>query len=145
MKCALSSKCAKHSTQKLHQIFQESPARGNGKQFSTSVVVNHKFSGLFCIFVLCTRVTSAFDSTKRRQTSRLPCSAEQSSGVRCLKKSNGINLRKQSFASQNKKSKKSGVCGNYTLSFASTSALHCSKRRQTSRWSWTAEKCSGVH
>jgi hypothetical protein len=35
--------------------------------------------------------------------------------------------------------------GNYPLSFASTSALHCSKRRQTSRWPFMADKCSGVH
>ena len=35
--------------------------------------------------------------------------------------------------------------GNYSLSFASTSALHCSKRRVISRWPWQAEKCSGVH
>ncbi len=34
--------------------------------------------------------------------------------------------------------------GNYFQSFASISALHCSKRRATSRWSSTAEKCSGV-
>ena len=34
--------------------------------------------------------------------------------------------------------------GNYQLSFASTSALHCSKRRQTSRRPWRADKCSGV-
>jgi hypothetical protein len=29
--------------------------------------------------------------------------------------------------------------GNYPASFASTSALHCSKRRQTSRWPLRAE------
>jgi hypothetical protein len=34
---------------------------------------------------------------------------------------------------------------NYPPSFASISALHCSKRRQTSRWPCIAEKCSGVH
>jgi hypothetical protein len=34
--------------------------------------------------------------------------------------------------------------GNYSSSFASISALHCSKRRQTSRWPRAAEKCSGV-
>jgi hypothetical protein len=28
--------------------------------------------------------------------------------------------------------------GNYSLFFASISALHCSKRRQTSRWPWLA-------
>ena len=35
--------------------------------------------------------------------------------------------------------------GNYSSSFASISALHCSKRRQTSRWPSRAERCSGVH
>jgi hypothetical protein len=35
--------------------------------------------------------------------------------------------------------------GNYVSVFASTSELHCSKRRQTSRWPLTAEACSGVH
>jgi hypothetical protein len=34
--------------------------------------------------------------------------------------------------------------GNYFESFASISALHCSKRRQTSRWPWPADQCSGV-
>ena len=35
--------------------------------------------------------------------------------------------------------------GNYLSSFASTSALHCSKKkRQTSRWLVTADQCSGV-
>ena len=34
--------------------------------------------------------------------------------------------------------------GNYLLLFASISALHCSKRRQTSRWRVEADKCSGV-
>ncbi len=34
--------------------------------------------------------------------------------------------------------------GNYMPLFASTSALHCSKRRQTSRWPSSADKCSGV-
>jgi hypothetical protein len=34
--------------------------------------------------------------------------------------------------------------GNYVLVFASISALHCSKRRQTSRWPSRAERCSGV-
>jgi hypothetical protein len=34
--------------------------------------------------------------------------------------------------------------GNYNLSFAFTSALHCSKRRETSRWPCSAEECSGV-
>ena len=34
--------------------------------------------------------------------------------------------------------------GNYSVFFASTSALHCSKRRQTSRWPLEADKCSGV-
>jgi hypothetical protein len=33
---------------------------------------------------------------------------------------------------------------NYSQSFASTSELHCSKRRQTSRWPYIADKCSGV-
>ena len=35
--------------------------------------------------------------------------------------------------------------GNYVSSFASISALHCSKRRQTSRWPKCAHQCSGVH
>ena len=35
--------------------------------------------------------------------------------------------------------------GNYSSSFASVSALHCSKRRITSRWPFSAERCSGVH
>jgi hypothetical protein len=35
--------------------------------------------------------------------------------------------------------------GNYPMSFASISALHCSKRRQTSRWPLEADQCSGVH
>ena len=35
--------------------------------------------------------------------------------------------------------------GNYKLVFASISALHCSKRRQTSRWPLKAERCSGVY
>jgi hypothetical protein len=35
--------------------------------------------------------------------------------------------------------------GNYPIAFAFTSALHCSKRRQISRWPWRAELCSGVH
>jgi hypothetical protein len=35
--------------------------------------------------------------------------------------------------------------GNYPLSFASISALHCSKRRQTSRWPFKADQCSGVY
>ncbi len=34
--------------------------------------------------------------------------------------------------------------GNYMLSFACISALHCSKRRQTARWPRAADKCSGV-
>ena len=34
--------------------------------------------------------------------------------------------------------------GNYSLSFAFISALHCSKRRVTSRWPPAAVKCSGV-
>ena len=34
--------------------------------------------------------------------------------------------------------------GNYLRSFASISALHCSKRRQTSRWPCIADKISGV-
>ncbi len=34
--------------------------------------------------------------------------------------------------------------GNYILSFASISALHCSKRRQISSWPLRAEQCSGV-
>ncbi len=34
--------------------------------------------------------------------------------------------------------------GNYLLFFASISALHCSKRRQTSRWPLAAEECSGA-
>ncbi len=34
--------------------------------------------------------------------------------------------------------------GNYPMSFASISALHCSKRRQTSRWPLAADKCSEV-
>jgi dipeptide/tripeptide permease len=34
--------------------------------------------------------------------------------------------------------------GYYLSSFASTSALHCSKRRQTSRWPKRADQCSGV-
>ena len=35
--------------------------------------------------------------------------------------------------------------GNYLHSFASISALHCSKRRVISRWPCLAETCSGVH
>ncbi len=35
--------------------------------------------------------------------------------------------------------------GNYFSFFASISALHCSKRRQTSRWPYIADQCSGVH
>ncbi len=35
--------------------------------------------------------------------------------------------------------------GNDMMSFASTSALHCSKRRVTSRWPLRAESCSGVY
>ena len=35
--------------------------------------------------------------------------------------------------------------GNYLLLFASISALHCSKRRVTSRLPLAAEQCSGVH
>ncbi len=35
--------------------------------------------------------------------------------------------------------------GNHLQSFASISALHCSKRRVTSRWPFSAEICSGVH
>jgi hypothetical protein len=34
--------------------------------------------------------------------------------------------------------------GNYLLSFASISALHCSKRRVISRWPFQADRCSGV-
>ena len=34
--------------------------------------------------------------------------------------------------------------GNYSLSFASISELHCSKKRATSRWPLAAETCSGV-
>jgi hypothetical protein len=34
--------------------------------------------------------------------------------------------------------------GNYPIVFACISALHCSKRRVTSRWPWIAEQCSGV-
>ena len=34
--------------------------------------------------------------------------------------------------------------GNYVQSFASISALHCSKRRVTSRWPLKADQCSGV-
>ena len=35
--------------------------------------------------------------------------------------------------------------GNYPLFFASISALHCSKRRVTSRWPLIAEHISGVY
>ncbi len=35
--------------------------------------------------------------------------------------------------------------GNYWKHFAFTSALHCSKRRQTSRWPLKADLSSGVH
>jgi hypothetical protein len=35
--------------------------------------------------------------------------------------------------------------GNYTLFFASISALHCSKRRQTSSWPLVAALCSEVY
>jgi hypothetical protein len=35
--------------------------------------------------------------------------------------------------------------GNYLLFFASISALHCSKRRATSRWPLIADICSGVY
>ena len=35
--------------------------------------------------------------------------------------------------------------GNYSLSFASVSALHCSKRRQISRRPSIAEQCNGVY
>jgi hypothetical protein len=35
--------------------------------------------------------------------------------------------------------------GNYLQSFASISALHCSKRRQTSRRPNRADQCSGVY
>ena len=35
--------------------------------------------------------------------------------------------------------------GNYVLVFAPISALHCSKRRQTSRWPFIVDQCSGVH
>jgi hypothetical protein len=35
--------------------------------------------------------------------------------------------------------------GNYPMSFASISALHCSKRRVTSRWPPIADKCSGMY
>jgi hypothetical protein len=35
--------------------------------------------------------------------------------------------------------------GNYQLSFAFISALHCSKRRQISRWPLLADQCSGVN
>ena len=34
--------------------------------------------------------------------------------------------------------------GNYVLVFAPISALHCSKRRQTSRWPLRADQSSGV-
>ena len=34
--------------------------------------------------------------------------------------------------------------GNYPQAFASISALHCSKRRVTSRWPQLADRCSGV-
>jgi hypothetical protein len=34
--------------------------------------------------------------------------------------------------------------GNYQMSFASISALHCSKRRQSSRWPSEADQYSGV-
>ena len=34
--------------------------------------------------------------------------------------------------------------GNYPTFFASISALHCSKRRQTSRWPFKADQTSGV-
>jgi hypothetical protein len=35
--------------------------------------------------------------------------------------------------------------GNHLLSFASTSALHCSKRRQISRWPLMADHIRGVY
>ena len=35
--------------------------------------------------------------------------------------------------------------GNYPIFFASISALHCSKRRVTSRWPLAADKISGVN
>ena len=35
--------------------------------------------------------------------------------------------------------------GIYPLSFASISALHCSKRRVISRWPFATEECSAVH
>ena len=35
--------------------------------------------------------------------------------------------------------------GNHLKSFASTSALHCSKRRQTSRWPLIADHIRGVY
>ena len=43
--------------------------------------------------------TSAFDSTRRRVTSRPPVLAESSSAVCSLKKSKRMNLRKKSLAS----------------------------------------------
>jgi hypothetical protein len=46
---------------------------------------------------------------------------------------------------KNNNNKKGGrVVGNYLQSFASTLALHCSKRRQTARWPLTIDRCSGV-
>jgi hypothetical protein len=50
-----------------------------------------------------------------------------------------VSLHKNNF-NNNKK----GV-GNYLLSFAFTSALHCSKRRQTSRWPLKEDLCRGVN
>jgi hypothetical protein len=48
------------------------------------------------------------------------------------------NQHAQTESLQNKNNNNKGG-GNYLLVFASTSALHCSKRRQISRWPLEAE------
>ena len=85
---------------------------------------------------------SALHCSKRRVTSRRPFPADQCSGVHSLKKSKRMTCANRVSLHINEKNYKRG--GNYVQSFACISALHCSKRRVTSRWPFQAEICSGV-
>jgi hypothetical protein len=87
-------------------------------------------------------LTSALHCSKRRQTSRWPWRADRCSGVCCLKESKESTCAKR--VSLHKNYNKNEGDSNYQASFASTSALNCSKRRHISRSPLSAEKCSGV-
>ena len=77
-------------------------------------------------------LTSALRCSKRRQISRWPRRADRCSGVCCLKESKESTCANRVSLHKNYNKNEGG--SNYVSSFASISALQCSKRRQISRW-----------